>query len=722
MKSLSLGLPAVLLSVSGIALAQSGETDDRIIVTGSPLAHELDEVHVGTSVLTDEELRRRQAQSLGETLRSLPGVSATAFGPGASRPIIRGQGGSRVRVLENGVATIDAASLSPDHAVPLNPALADRIEVVRGTTLLRYGSNASGGVVLVDDGRLPSEVPTDGLEGAFRLGGSTVDNGVEAAGGITGTLGTIGPVTLVGHLSGAILDTEDYDIPGFAESARLRALEEEEEGEDHDDDHDDDHDHEHEDEGRDVLANSDVLSETAAIGFSAIGDNGFLAVSAKSFSSTYGIPAGHAHDHEHEEEHGDEEEEEHDHEEEEAGVFIELEQQRVDLRGSLSLTGPFEQVDLFAGYTDYEHIEFEGPGEPGTVFATTGSDLRLEVLQRERNGWRGAIGLNVDQRQESAVGEEAFFPEADTLQWGLYTVQEWIRGASTVEAGLRVEQTDIDADGGESRDFDTVSVSGSYGYQFTDQLSAGLTAFRTERAPAAEELFSDGPHLATGAYELGNPLLDIEVAAGLEAVLRYATDRFTLTASSFFTDYQDFIYERSTGENAETLLLARGVEAEEAEEFGDLPVLAFTGADARFSGGELAIDLGLGTLGGLDLSASLVGQIVEAELANGDPLPRIPPAQVLFGLEAAREGLSLRAELDHAAEQDETAEGELPTDSYTVLNAFADWTPFSGNEALTVSAAMLNLTDEEVRLHTSYLKDEVPMPGRNLRLSVRYVF
>jgi len=237
----SVSAASLLLSVSAAASAQDALSDE-IIVTGSPLVRSVDEAITGVSVLTGEELSQRLAGTIGETLKNEPGVSSTFFGAGASRPIIRGQGGDRVRVLLNGIGSIDASSASPDHAVAAEPAQAERIEVIRGASILRYGSSGSGGIVNVIDGRVPTELPEDGIDGAVRIGASTVDNGREAAGSVD-----FGAGNLVFHFDGSIRETDDFRIPGFAESPRLRALEEAEE-EEHEDEDEDEHGHEEEEE------------------------------------------------------------------------------------------------------------------------------------------------------------------------------------------------------------------------------------------------------------------------------------------------------------------------------------------------------------------------------------------------------------------------------------------------------------------------------------------
>ena len=702
-KTLLRGSAALLALVSAPAIAQE-DGADVIVVTASPLDRTQDELLTGASVLDGEALRRQAAATIGETLRLEPGVSSTGFGAGASRPIIRGLGGDRVRVLTNGVGTIDAAAASPDHAVPIEPALAERIEVLRGTGLLRYGSSAAGGVVNVLDGRLPSVVPEDGLTIGLRADKTTVDEGTAFAGGMTAEAFEAFGGTVLIHGSGSWRDAGDYELPGFAESAALRAEEEaEEEGEEHSD----------EEEVFGLLENSYVDQGSFAGGLSFVHERGFLAVAFQRNNTNYGIPGGHGHGH------GEEEEgEEHS---EEGGVFIGLDQDRWDLNGRLDLGGFFEAVQIFAGLADYEHTEFEGPGEPGTVFANQGWETRVELLHAHEDSFRGATGIQIRDRDFSAIGEEAFVPPTTTQQIGLYTFEEFRAGPWHVEGALRYEATEHErsTDGFET-DFDGLSVSLGAGYEVTPNLSLNGNVFRTERAPTTEELFSDGPHLATDAFELGDVDLGLETATGIEGLVHVHGERGNITLNLFYTDYADFIYQRDLGVTGADILIARGEDdEEELEEFGELDAFAFTAADAAFSGFELFGSYGLGEVSGVALGVDGVLDYVNAELDEGGNLPRIPPLAVTVGVDADWRELGLRAEVEHAAEQDDVAAFERPTDSYTLLNLYGS---YQITDELYVSVAGLNLTDEEARQHTSFLKDVVPLPGRNVRFSIGYGF
>ena len=681
----SVSAATLLLSMSVAAHAQDTLTDE-IIVTGSPLTRSIDEAITGVSVLTGEELSNRLAGTIGETLKSEPGVSSTFFGAGASRPIIRGQGGDRVRVLTNGIGSIDASSASPDHAVAAEPAQAERIEVLRGASLLRYGSSGSGGIINVIDGRIPTQIPEDGVDGAVRIGASTVDNGREAAGSVDFGAGNIAV-----HFDATFRETDDYRIPGFAESARFRALEEAEEG--------GEEDGEEEEEAFGRLENSQTKSSALTGGASYIGKRGFIGFAVHKFDSDYGIPGGH--------EEGEEEEAEEEGEEEEGEeqVTIDLDQIRVDVNGALEFDGVIEKVQFFGGFADYEHTEFEAPSEPGTVFTNEGYEGRLEAIQRENNGWAAAYGVQLRNRDFAAVGEEAFVPPTETQQIGIYTFHEKEIGNFHLEGAARFENTQQENSvTNEDIDFNLLSFSAGGDVHLSEAIRFGGTVFRTERAPTTEELFSNGPHLATSQFEVGDPTLDKETATGVELAFRHREEGHYLTVNAFYTDYSDYVFETETGE----------------EEDG-LPVFQFVGEDATFRGFEVQGGMDIGQLGAFTLKADALAEYVRAKTDSGD-LPRIPPLSVLTGIEADSERFNFRAELDYAAEQNKIETFEIPTDDFALVNLFATWRAPTGTQDVRLSLSVLNLLDDDARQHTSFLKDTVPLPGRNVRFSIASSF
>lgn len=708
-----------LFAAAGGALAQH-ETDE-IVITSSPLQTSEFEAFQNVDVLDKDQIVENYEGSLGDTLAKLPGVSSTFFGAAAGRPIIRGLGGERVRVLTNGVGSIDAASASPDHAVTTEGLEAESIEVLRGASALAYGGNAISGVVNIIDGTVPSEAPEGGFSGQYYSGYETVNDGWQTAGSVTASAGP-----LVFTVQGLHREGDDYDIPGFAESSILRAMEEEEHGhedEDHDDEHDhDDEDHEdhdeHEDEEhvRGVAENTWFEFDSASAGVSLVGERGFIGVAVKGFESSYGIP-GHDHAHEHEDEDHDDDHDDEDHEddhddhdhddeehahEEEGGAFIEMEQTRIDLRGEYDLHLPWFDLFRFSAATaDYEHTEFEPNGEPGTIFFNEGWETRLEVTQAQTERWSGAIGLQAFQQDFRSVGEEAYIPETETTDIGLFTTQRYDAGGWGGEFGARVETREVDSVAG-NRDFDTVSASGGLFLRPADgAFLSGNVAF-SQRAPGDAELFANGSHLATSQFEVGNPDLDIEEAWTLEAVARLDRDRYGIEASAWYANYNDFIFLAPT----------------DMEEDG-LPVFVQTQSDAELHGFEIGADVVVARGAAYELRGDAVIEYVNGELSDGRALPRIPPLSGTIGVEAEFLGprLTTRAEAELVSEQDETFDFELPTEAYQRVNLSAEWRPVEERD-VTLLLQAKNVFDAEGRVHSSYIKDLIPLPGRSFRIAV----
>ena len=688
------GLLASVFLVPSIAIAQDSFDEDVIIITASPLERSIDEAITGQSILAGDDLQDRLAGTIGETLKLEPGVSSTSFGAGASRPIIRGQGGDRVRVLTNGVGSIDASSASPDHAVAVEPAQAERIEVVRGAALLRYGSSGSGGVVNVIDGRIPRDMPDGQTDVTVRIGASSVDAGAEGAASIDQRAGNF-----VFHLDGTFRRADDYNIPVEGESRAQLA----EEGEEVPDDFN---------ENRE-LDNSFVESSSIAAGVSYVGERGFFGIAISDFNSTYGLPGGHGHeDEEHEEEHDEDEDhededhgDEHGHDEEEEGeenVFIELDQIRFDVNAGWEFDDSFfEKAQLFGGYADYKHTEFEGPGEVGTIFENEGFEVRAEIIQAARGSWRAAHGVQLRERDFSAVGEEAFVTPSLTQQIAGFTFHQVELGNIHLEGSARYENTKQENDTLDiNRNFDLFSVSGGGDIHINDALRIGGTVFRTERAPTTEELFSNGPHLATNQFEIGDVNLDKETATGAEAAIRFKGGNNSITLNAFYTDYSDYIYEIET-----------------AGEEDELPVFLYVAEDAEYYGFEVAGKTQLASAGKFDLSTDGLVEYVRAKTETGN-LPRIPPLSTLVGLEAESDRLKLRGEWEYVSEANDLAAFELPTDDYNLVNAFLTWKAPAGAQDVALRFSVLNIFDAEARQHSSFLKDLVPQPGRNFRFSI----
>jgi len=678
-------LIAVPAAFPNIAFAQyNGDEPDEIIVTGSPLGTAANEALSGLSVLTGDELSDRLAGTIGETLKNEPGLSSSFFGAGASRPIIRGLDGDRVRILNNGIGSIDASSASPDHAVATQPAVAERIEVVRGAAILRYGSSGAGGVVNVIDGRIPSEHPENDFSASLHGAYTTVDRGYTIAGSTDFSVTD----NIVAHFDYSRLDAGDFDIPVPFESAILAASE----GEEFD-----------EDAGGERLENSFVENDTITGGLSWVDDWGFLGVAVHSLDKTYGIPGGHEEGEEEEGEEGEEGEEE-----EEENVFIVQDQFRVDVNGELNLSSGFiDRVQLFAGYADYEHIEFEAVGEPGTVFANEGGEIRLEAIQSELiEGHSGAYGFQYRTRDFSAIGEEAFVPPSTTDQFAVYTFQKKDFERGHIEGALRYENTDQENSVTEQNEtFNLISISGGVDFHLTENFRIGGTAFRTERAPTTEELFSNGPHLATGQFEIGNPDLDKETALGVEAAIRFETEHQMFSANVFYTSYDDFIFLANTDEEEDGLVVA-----------------LFQAEDTDFRGFELQGRTDLPSFNGVNFHADALLEFVRAD-TDTQNLPRIPPFSILAGLDADWQSFNLRGEIDYVAAADENlGEFELPTENFIQTNFFLNYDVTVAEKDVRLSLGIKNAFDVEARQHASFLKDIVPLPGRNFRLAINAGF
>lgn len=659
------------VALSGAAAAQTvaepqepATALDDVIVTGAPYGISARATTIATTVIDAEALATAPAASLGDLVAGLPGMRSTDFAPGASRPVIRGLSGPRVQVLTNGIGLIDASSVSPDHQVATDPAEANRIEIVRGPATLAYGGTAIGGVVNVLDNRIPTEMP-DGVDGLVSAQTSSVDQGWSTS--ARATFG-LGPIAI--SVDGVKKEADDYDIPSPAISQRLADAEGIARG------------------PGGSQPNSFSELESWGVGASWIGSRGFIGASLKDLSSTYGTVA-------------------------EPDVFIQLEQTREDVRGELRFDGgPFQKLTGSYGHADYTHTEFEGPGNPGTVFESDGQEARADLVQRTRNGWNGAVGVQALSRTFEAIGDEAFLPPSDIDEAGIYTVQRLDRAGWGLEGGLRYDRRSVSAtplSGGSEikREFDNWSGSAAAFIRPTASLFLGLSLAHNERAPSEVELFADGLHIATGVYETGDPTLDNETVTTLEGTVHYSAGRFQGDLHVYASNYDGFIDERDTG----------AVFVDGAESF---PIFQFVQTGAEFRGFEAEGEYAVWTAGDRSLNLEGAVDFVDAQTDQG-PAARIPPWSATARLAWTSTPFDASLEVRRVGEQDELAAYELGTDGYTMVNLSGAWRPFA-DKGVTLFAEGHNLTDEEAREHVSFLKDIAPLPGRNLRVGVSYRF
>lgn len=651
----------------GTPAPESDTEVSKVVITAAPYAVSLDTVTSSVNVITRDQLDVAPPAGLGDTLNGQPGLRSTFYGPGASRPVIRGLSGPRVLVLENGVGQVDASSLSPDHAVASDPGEATRVEVLRGPSTLAYGGSGIGGVVNVIDERVPSSPAENGFEGRLAGSVSSVDDG-EAINGSA----KFGKGPLVFAIDADHRESSDYDVPTAPVSARLA----------HRDGLTPDPDK--------TVKNTDVEMDAYGAGVSYVHDSGFFGISVKKTDTTYGVPylqilSPNDPD-------------------AEGPVSIHLQQTRYDLRGEQDIDfGPFAKVRLSAGHAKYQHAEVSvEDGEVGTRFLSDGTEGRLELVQKERDGWQGAVGFQALERHFSAIGDEAFVPSTDIKEYGVFTLQRLDKGDWGLDAGLRFDSRQLKTAFAD-KTFDNVSGSLGVFYKPADRQFVALTLSRNGRAPTEFELFADGPHPGTGGYEVGDANLKSEKVTSLEATYRYTGERLRLEGHLWGAQYDGFIEEAPTG----------AVE-------DDLPVFQYFQTDAKFHGAEAEASYVAWRGGEKALKLEAVYDWVRGSTDLGVPA-RVPPWALTGRVVWSAPRLDVQAEVRRVASQNRVATFELPTDGYTQVNAMVTFKPLE-NSALRLFVDGRNLTNETIREHASFLKDFAPSPGRSVRAGFAWRF
>lgn len=653
-------LPEVTVSASGLQLGVSEMTQPASLIEGDAL------------------VRRREA-TLGGSLDGEPGIAASHFGAGASRPVIRGMDGPRVKVLADGAEVHDASTVSPDHAVVAEPLLATQVEVLRGPSALVYGAGAVGGVVNVLDGKVPTAVPQKGCEGSAELRAGSATREKAGAFAITGGAGHIAV-----HAEAAGRSASDYRVgKGWEGGARVPG--------------------------------SFNDTSTGSVGLSWVGSRGYLGLAVTRQNARYGLP-GHSHgfegchthgDHLHCGGHGhddhDHGEEGHEHDHDHADVpVVDLRSERVDIRGELR--DPFAGVSalrLRAGTTDYVHDEVED-GAVATTFRNKAHDLRMELQHQPIAGWRGLLGVQTADRKFSAVGEEAYVQPTRTRSTGLFLLEEYRIGDWRIEAALRHDRQSAEAlDSGTRRSHNGTSASLGAVWRFMPGYALGASLTRASRAPSAEELYARGLHMATATYERGDADLRAEVSRNVDLTLRKTSGATTFDVSVYRNRIRHYIYGRTL------------------DEVEGLQLLQYSQADATFTGIEGRVRHALTR----QVGVTLLADRVHARLDGGGRLPRIPPARVGLRLDANWQAWEGEVEWLQVARQGRVAQFESATPGYGMLNlglAYNGRT--SAGTPWQVYLKARNLTDRLAYAHTSFIKDAEPLGGRNLTLGVRVEF
>lgn len=461
-----------------------------VTVRAAPVAGEAARRLVPRNVLDGIELDEARGASLGQTVANVPGVQAATFGQGASRPVIRGLDGPRVAVLSDGLGAGDVSALSQDHAVGIEPFLADRIEILKGPSALLYGAGAIGGAVNVLDGRIPQQAPVGGLAGRVQLGHDS------AARGNTGVfrIDAGNDAGWVAHADGMHRRAGDYAIP----HGRLR--------------------------------NSQVDTDAGALGASLTGEWGYVGLSVARYLDRYGNPAepGDAAD-------GSE------------PVRLRLQQTRYDLKGAGNAPLPgIERIEYAIGHTDYQHIEFEG-AQAGTRFSNLGDEARVLLWSRPVQGWLGGLGMQASRRDFAAVGAETVVPPTLTRSVGLFALARRDFTNLDVELGARSDRIASRPDTGTRRRFAPSSLSAGLAWRVGGHWRLSLNLDRAQRAPAEQELYAHGPHAASATFEIGDARLRTETARQLEVGVHWHGQRIDAKASVYTNHYADFIYLADTG-------------------------------------------------------------------------------------------------------------------------------------------------------------------------------
>lgn len=720
-----------------------------IDVVSTPIHMSVMESAAPVSVLAGEALRRQQAATLGDSLEKLPGVHSNFHGNVASTPIIRGLSGPRVLITQNGLDVSDVSRVGPDHSVASEASTSQQIEVLRGPATLFYGSGAVGGVVNVVDGRVPTDSST---KGEWLLEHSSVNDQNLASFNFT-----TGSESFGFYADAYSRKSNDYEVPVAAESEH-----------DEHDEHDAGHSF--------VVENSAEESSGLTLGASYLFDKGYLGVALEQFNREYGIP-GHSHgdEHEHEgEEEGGEEDEE--------SVFADLEQTRVQLLGEFNIEGEWlKKINLRSGFTDYQHSEIEG-GQTGTLFENQTAELRLDFVHSTLNEWNGGVSFHFKNSEVAAEGEEAFTPPSKTQTIALAIMEEKHIGNFLVQLGARIERVNLQAnnvlfpaleahdhdeheeghkeegdheeehdEGSEmiqvfayDNDFTPVSLSAGLVWQFTSGYNLGISVSRSQRAPSAAELFSFGPHIGTGNYEIGALFapeqegeetyiglspekIDLETSNNIDLTFRKSQGDVAFVFNAFYNQVDNYYYQNSTGlfaesghDHGEKEHDEHGEEEhEEHDEHEDeLPVFIFQTDDVILHGFEAQVAWQMSN----EFKTTVFSDYVHARLKNGGALPRTPPLRLGTQFDYDNDRLSAHLDITHYQSQDRIAFGETETDGYTLVDVNIAYDLPVFNHDVTLYFKGNNLTDTEARVHSSFIKDIAPRPGRNIAIGVRGYF
>ena len=667
---------SILAVVAPAVFADDTTTQQLETLTSQahPLVQTAADFAVADQIIEQKSLKER-APTIGDALADELGVYSNQYGSGSSRPVIRGQDGPRVKVLQHASETADVSSLSPDHAVTVDPILAKQIEIIRGPSTLLYSAGTVGGLVNVTDQKIPTSMPEKGLEGTAGLRYNSGSDEKLASAGATVALGS----QFALRVEGSKREANDYIAPNYF------------------------HEHEGELEKERRVGNTFAKGETVSVGGSWIGERGFAGIAYTNRQDQYGLP-GHSHEYESctvsgnlligcgEEDYGDEHE---------TGPWVDLKSERYDFRTEiLNPIAGFEKLRAHASYTDYQHDEIEGDSV-ATTFKSKGYDARLEMVHQPIADWEGVVGVQYNQQKLDITGEESILEPAKTQKWSVFGLEHKQWNDFHFELGARVDHQTIDIESNR-KDYDdyAVSYSSAVNWMFAPNYKLSLVGSHQERLPLAQELYADGKHLATNTYERGNENLDVEKSNNLELGFHYDTDKIDYHVHVYHNWYDNYIY------------------AQTADRYENFRLVDYTQDKARFYGTEAEASYTINDV----YKMSVFGDYVRGKIDN-ENAPRVPAGRLGTKVNANfSDTWSGTAEYYHVFEQDRIASYETETEGYNMVNLGLAYNGqyMQGNDYRVYFKAN-NLLDETVYSHTSFLST-IPQVGRNFTVGLDFSF
>lgn len=659
--------PVFMLAASTLALAAQDkpaapEKLKTVLVKGTAIGGQVT-ADSPTLILSGTVLDRLSRSNIGDLLAELPGVASSFFGPNAGRPVIRGLDGDRLKITQNGVNSLDASSSSPDHAVSVDPLAIREAQVLRGPAALLYGTSILGGVINLVDARIP-------------------DQRLAQRQSVTGRLGSVDGLRSVGVLAEGSAGSFSYHVDGFDKSTDdLRTP-----------------------VGR--IADTSADNRGAGVGFSYLTSNGYVGLSYSGLDSTYGVA--------------------------EQDISIGLEQRRWDLAGKAEVAGSVvRSVAYRVGVADYAHTEFEA-GAPGSTFTNEGWDGRLDVELVKIGSVEGVVGLQASRFDFGVIGDEAFLP--DTRNSATATFGSFVQNLAAdqrLRYGFRIEHAQVDASAwthegvatnpaADSASFTPVSFAFAWAKDLNPSWTSTINLTRTERAPNFQELYADGPHVATDVYEVGNRGLGKEQGFGLELELAKVRGAVSGSFSVYYNRFSSFIALQRNGYGPN---IGGGGPDYSSGGADELARYDFTSVSADFFGSEVKVNFQFVDTPVSKLGLEWFGDFVRASNTDtSEALPRISPGRIGAALHGLESGWTWRLDATYHFAQNHTAPDETRTAGFTMVGvSLAHPIQFAQLDGQFTLRA-INLLDQEARNASSFIKGALPMPGRGIEAGLRLNF